>query len=108
MTGKIIIALLLAWVSVPGIAADRTLTLAAWNIEHLAAADDQGCRPREASEYEAIRRYLQRAQADVIAFQEVETCTRPGGCSRLRTTTCIFRQGRPGNFPNVTTSPGTG
>ena len=72
MTGKIIIALLLAWVSVPGIAADRTLTLAAWNIEHLAAADDQGCRPREASEYEAIRGYLQRAQADVIAFQEVE------------------------------------
>ena len=72
MIGKMIIALLLASVSVPGIAADRNLILAAWNIEHLAADDGQGCRPREAAEYEAIRRYLQRAGADVIAFQEVE------------------------------------
>ena len=59
-------------VSVPGISADRDLILAAWNIEHLAAEDDQGCRPREAADYKAIRRYLRQAGADVIAFQEVE------------------------------------
>ena len=44
----------------PGVAADRNLILAAWNIEHLAAEDDRGCRPREAADYKAIRRYLSR------------------------------------------------
>ena len=67
-----IIALLLVSVSVPGIAADRDLMLTAWNIEHLAAENDQGCRPREAADYKAIRRYLRQSGADVIAFQEVE------------------------------------
>ena len=72
MTGKMIITLLLVSVSVPGVAADRDLILAAWNIEHLAAEDDQGCRPREAADYTAIGRYLKQPGADVIAFQEVE------------------------------------
>ena len=67
-----VIALLLVSVSVPGVAADRDLILAAWNIEHLAAEDDRGCRPRDAADYKAIRRYLRQAGADVIAFQEVE------------------------------------
>ena len=56
----------------PGIAADRNLTLVAWNIEHLAADDGKGCRPRDSAEYTAIRKYLSEAGADVIAFQEVE------------------------------------
>ena len=70
--GVVITALSLILAAVPGFAAARTLTLAAWNIEHLAAEDGQGCRARDAAEYEAIRKYLQRAGADVIAFQEVE------------------------------------
>lgn len=72
MTGKMIVALLLVSVSVPGVAADRDLILAAWNIEHLAADDDRGCRPRDAADYKAIRHYLRQTGADVIAFQEVE------------------------------------
>ena len=72
MTGKMIIALLLVSVSVPGVAAGRDLNLAAWNIEHLAAENDRGCRPRETADYTAIRRYLKQSGADVVAFQEVE------------------------------------
>ena len=72
ISGRLIIALLLIWAPVTGVAFDLTLTLAAWNIEHLAAEDNQGCRPREAGDYKAIRRYLRQAGADVIAFQEVE------------------------------------
>ena len=67
-----LITALLALTPATGIAADRTLTLVAWNIEHLAAEDGTGCRPRDADEYVAIRNYLARAEADVVAFQEVE------------------------------------
>ena len=69
---RLISALWLVLATFPGISADRDLILAAWNIEHLAAEDDRGCRPREAAGYKAIRRYLGQAGADVIAFQEVE------------------------------------
>lgn len=50
-----------------------TLTLAAWNMEHLAEADGTGCRPRTGADYEAMRRYVAELDADVIAFQEVES-----------------------------------
>ena len=72
MPGRLIIALLLASAPLPGIAGDRTLTLATWNIEHLSAADGEGCRPRDFARYDAIRKYLQRTRTDVVAFQEVE------------------------------------
>ena len=72
MAGRLVLALLLIALPAAVLAADRTLTLAAWNIEHLAAEDGKGCRPRDADDYESIRRYLDRAGADVIAFQEVE------------------------------------
>ena len=69
---RLISALWLVLAAFPAVAADRDLTLVAWNIEHLAAVDDQGCRPRDSTEYAAIRKYLNEAGADVIAFQEVE------------------------------------
>ena len=69
---RVISALWLILAAFPGIAADRTLTLVAWNIEHLAAEDGKGCRPRDSAEYAAIRAYLDKAGADVVAFQEVE------------------------------------
>ena len=72
IAGRLVLALLLIAAPTAVLAADRTLTLAAWNIEHLAAEDGKGCRPRDAAEYEAIGRYLDRANADIIAFQEVE------------------------------------
>ena len=53
--------------------ATRTLTLAAWNVEHLAERNGSGCRPREDADYAALRAYVQALDADVIAFQEVES-----------------------------------
>ena len=72
MTGRLVTTILLVLAPVPGTAADPAVTLAAWNIEHLAANDARGCRPRDTAEYDAIRIYLNRANADVVAFQEVE------------------------------------
>ena len=65
-------ALLLAIAPFPALAAGGVFTLVSWNIEHLAAEDGQGCRARDAAGYQAIRRYLEQIDADVIAFQEVE------------------------------------
>ncbi len=76
MTSRLITTILLVLAPVPGIAADPAVTLAAWNIEHLAANDARGCRPRDTAEYDAIRIYLNRANADVVAFQEVEDLQR--------------------------------
>lgn len=49
------------------------LRIAAWNIEHLAQADGSGCRPRGEPDYAALRAYVDALDADVIAFQEVES-----------------------------------
>ncbi len=48
------------------------LVLATWNVEHLAAANGDGCRPRVDTDYAAIRDYAAASHADVVAFQEVE------------------------------------
>lgn len=50
-----------------------TLTLASWNMEHLAERNGTGCRPRTDADYAAMRAYADALQADVIAFQEVES-----------------------------------
>lgn len=42
-------------------------------MEHLAEADNSGCRPRTEADYAAMRGYVTRLDADVIAFQEVES-----------------------------------
>ena len=49
------------------------LRLAAWNIEHLAEDGATGCRPRTEAEYDALRAYVDALDADVVAFQEVES-----------------------------------
>lgn len=51
----------------------ETITLASWNVEHLAEADGSGCRPRTEADYAAMRAYVDSLDADVIAFQEVES-----------------------------------
>ncbi len=48
------------------------LRLATWNIEHLAAAEGAGCRPRSAEDYARLREVAKRLDADIIAVQEVE------------------------------------
>jgi len=50
-----------------------SITIASWNIEHLAAAEGSGCRPRSDSDYAALRAHADALDADVIAFQEVES-----------------------------------
>ena len=54
-------------------APDATITLASWNMEHLAEANGSGCRPRTDADYAAMRSYADALGADVIAFQEVES-----------------------------------
>ncbi len=50
----------------------QALKLASWNMEHLADADGEGCRPREPEDYLALKRHADRINADIIAVQEVE------------------------------------
>lgn len=50
----------------------RSLKLATWNLEHLAEHDGSGCRARVEADYAALRAVVDRLDADVIAFEEVE------------------------------------
>ncbi len=50
-----------------------TIKIATWNLEHLAERDGAGCRPRVEKDYETLRYYARKLEADVIAFQEVES-----------------------------------
>ncbi|WP_119184547.1 endonuclease/exonuclease/phosphatase family protein [Sphingomonas turrisvirgatae] len=50
-----------------------SLKLASWNLEHLAERGGVGCRPRSEADYAALRRHVSALDADVIAFQEVES-----------------------------------
>lgn len=56
-----------------GPASGPTLKLASWNMEHLAEENGSGCRPRSDADYTAMRAYVDDLDADVIAFQEVES-----------------------------------
>ncbi|KZN61344.1 endonuclease/exonuclease/phosphatase family protein [Pseudoalteromonas luteoviolacea] len=47
------------------------LRVVTWNIEHLAADNTEGCRPRTEKELSELQTYAQSLNADVIAFQEV-------------------------------------
>ncbi len=51
----------------------NTLTIVSWNMEHLAEQEGAGCRPRDAGDYAAMRQLVEGLDADVIAFQEVES-----------------------------------
>ena len=48
------------------------LRLASWNIAWLAARDGTGAVPRQEVDYERLRRYAERLDADVVALQEIE------------------------------------
>lgn len=48
------------------------IRIATWNLEHLAAANGQGCRPRTDDDYRQLQQHAERLGADVIALQEVE------------------------------------
>ena len=68
---------LLIFISIFGIAASTNaqhshLRIVAWNIEHLAEHDGEGCVARNASDYNALREFAATINADVVALQEVE------------------------------------
>ncbi|MFZ5656777.1 MAG: endonuclease/exonuclease/phosphatase family protein [Pseudomonadota bacterium] len=81
MTTRLLLAAILlsatatACTGLPGghAASASGLTLASWNVEHLAERDGTGCRPRTAADYAAMRAHVERLDADVVAFQEVES-----------------------------------
>lgn len=50
----------------------QSLRIATWNLEHLAALDGAGCRPRTEADYATLRAYAVQLNADVVALQEVE------------------------------------
>lgn len=49
------------------------LRIATWNMEHLSEDGTQGCRERTDADYAMMRGYAERLNADVVAFQEVES-----------------------------------
>ena len=57
----------------PGSRGAEGLTIASWNMEHLAGANGSGCRARTDADYAAMRAYAAALAADVVAFQEVES-----------------------------------
>jgi endonuclease/exonuclease/phosphatase family metal-dependent hydrolase len=49
------------------------LRIATWNMEHLSEDGAQGCKARTDADYALMRGYAERLNADVIAFEEVES-----------------------------------
>lgn len=49
------------------------LRVATWNMEHLSEDGAQGCKARTDADYASMRAYAERLNADVVAFEEVES-----------------------------------
>lgn len=47
------------------------LSIATWNVEHLAYPIDQGCKPRDNKQISQLRDYAASLDADIVALQEV-------------------------------------
>lgn len=50
---------------------DHVLSVATWNVEHLAYPIDQGCKPRSKGELKNMRAYARKLDVDIVALQEV-------------------------------------
>lgn len=48
------------------------LRVVAWNLEHLNDTNGRGCLPRRQRDYDVIARQVEKLDADIVAFQEVE------------------------------------
>jgi len=64
-------ALAASLIAAPSVA--RDLKISAWNMEHLAEHNGEGCRPRQDKDYESARKYVRVLDADIIAVQEVSS-----------------------------------
>lgn len=52
---------------------NKPLKIASWNLEHLAEDGATGCRPRTEADYATLKAYADRLDADVVAFEEVQS-----------------------------------
>lgn len=54
------------------LASAETVRIASWNIEHLVAENDRGCRPRNDGDFQRVRDVIAQVDADVWLLQEIE------------------------------------
>ncbi|TQM90128.1 endonuclease/exonuclease/phosphatase family protein [Roseinatronobacter monicus] len=59
----------LFWAS---LAQAEPLRIASWNIEHLVASTDSGCRPRSEADFQRVRDVIADVDADIWLLQEIE------------------------------------
>lgn len=52
---------------------NKTLSVATWNVEHLAQPVDTGCRPRKENELNQLQSYANKIDADIVGLQEVSS-----------------------------------
>jgi endonuclease/exonuclease/phosphatase family metal-dependent hydrolase len=64
--------LLITLMFAPVLAHAETLRIASWNIEHLVADTDRGCRPRSEADFQRVRDVIAQVDADVWLLQEIE------------------------------------
>ena len=50
---------------------NSSLTIATWNVEHLAFPSENGCRPRTDDEIAKLQSYAKSLNADIVGLQEV-------------------------------------
>jgi endonuclease/exonuclease/phosphatase family metal-dependent hydrolase len=55
------------------VSSTKPLKIASWNLEHLAEDGSTGCRPRNDADYAVLKAYADRLDADVVAFEEVQS-----------------------------------
>lgn len=67
------LALSLAGCGAGNARAAEPLRIATWNMEHLSEDGTKGCKLRTDADYDVMRRYAERLNADVVAFEEVES-----------------------------------
>lgn len=59
-------------VGIDAIAADNQITLASWNISWLTGTPNDGKHKRKCEDFEMLRKYAKRLDADIIATQEIK------------------------------------
>lgn len=102
-----VFALTACAVAAPG-PGQQGLRLASWNLEHLAEANGSGCRPRTDADYAQLKAHAEQIDADVVAFQEVESVAAAQRVfdPALYDIVMEMRPGTPGSRPPCYGKPG--
>jgi endonuclease/exonuclease/phosphatase family metal-dependent hydrolase len=70
---RVSVVLLAVLVVVPSVVGAEAIKVATWNIEHLRDEVGEGPNRRDLEDFARLKRYAEILDADVVAFQEVET-----------------------------------